>query len=363
MKLRPKDFDYAFDKSLVATHPVEPRSSAKLLVVSTKASNFLHSHFSELPKVLKKGDVLVVNTSRVIPARFYAHRLTGAKLEGLFLEPAPGGVRVWLKGKALENELIEIEGFGSVWILKRDDKAAILGVNPEEFSDYLWKRGSIPVPPYIEQARTEQGLSKSLESDRSDYQSVFSLRSPSESSRVSVAAPTASLHFDEDLLERLKQAGVRILPLKLYVSAGTFEPLVDDQPLDDQVLHSELVDIPEETWAGIQQAQVDGCRIIPVGTTSLRAIESACLKGSLQFETNLFVKPPFKFQVASGLITNFHWPKSSLLTLVATFLEAQGDGSCASSLRGLWNAVYQEALAHRYRLFSYGDGMLILRDE
>lgn len=339
-------FDFAFDPSLVATEAVEPRSDSRLMVVHRATGKIRHDRFFNLAEYLPSGSLVVVNDTLVLSARFTGQRETGARIEGLFLRPDHDGVWVWLKGHVRSGEDIGIEGFGSVKVRTREDKRAFLEVNPLLFTEFLSQKGLTPLPPYIRSERERRGLDENQEIDKTRYQSIFA---NSQNQASSVAAPTASLHFDQRVIERIQQKDIRFCSVRLDVGEGTFEPIMTEN-LEDVVLHSERVSISDASWMEIQKAKKEGRKVIAIGTTVLRALESAALRpnGPLQFETQLFVRPPFDFKIVDALVTNFHWPKSSLLVLVAAFM---GDS---------WRAVYETAVKERYRLFSFGDGMLIV---
>lgn len=356
-------FDYTFDSSQIALEALANRSEARMMRVcrpqaDRAAVQIEHARFKELPRFLHEGDLLVFNTSQVLPARFFARRKTGALLEGLLLQDPNERVPlqftgVWIKGKVRENEAILFEGLGDVRVARREEKEVWLEVPRIRFVEYLRLHGVTPLPPYILAERKRRAL-KALEArDREDYQSILA----EASQKYSVAAPTASLHFDEALLDQLRASGIQMAFLKLHVGEGTFAPM-ETQKIDDHQMHFEEAEIPNETWELIEKARAKNRRVIAVGTTVLRALESAEAGPGKKFSTQLFIKPGFHFRRAQGLITNFHWPKSTLLVLVASFLEAETSG--ADGFRHLWKDVYKEAVSQSYRLFSFGDGMLIL---
>lgn len=364
-----KDFHYDFPLELVAVQSIEPRSAARMMVIDRKGDTAKHSAFRELPNFLNAGDILVVNESTVLPARFYGRRKTGAKLEGLFLEGNGDQVRVWLKGKVKEGEAIEIDGYGEVIVSKRFEKDAFFNCKAVDFVKFLKIKGLMPLPPYIRNEREARGLNSESPSDSQVYQTVFANDDvdSKDGQQYSVASPTASLHFDSELVASLQAKGIEIEKISLYVGEGTFAPVMVEN-LNDHKMHTEHCEINSDVWSRLMRAKKEGRRIIAVGTTALRTLESAALRSKKgetleHFTTDLFIRPPFEFQVASGLITNFHWPDSTLIVLVATFLEAieAGErGLCKSVLHHRWRTYYDLAIRERYRLFSYGDGMLIL---
>lgn len=358
-RMKLSEFQYEFPSELIAVSPQDPRSSARMMVVDRYRDDVQHKKFSDLPAILDPGDVLVVNESVVLPARFKARRKSGGYLEGLYLESRPHSVRAWLKGKVNLFETIQIDGFGEVEVLNRSEKEVELRCDPKSFVSFLKEGGILPVPPYIRNEREARGMAEVEPSDREFYQTVFANQNQETPADYSVASPTASLHFDEPLLNALHERGVRIERISLYVGEGTFAPVMVDD-LDQHEMHAERCSIASEAWVRIQKARRDGRRVIAVGTTALRTLEAAALRSEVQeriddFWTRLFIRPPFKFKIASGLITNFHWPQSTLIVLLATFIE---NGS--SKLHHRWRSYYELAIRERYRLFSYGDGMLIL---
>ncbi len=354
------DFDYDVPPDLIATKAIQPRSAAKMLVIRRKSSHspFQDSTFLHLPQYLKRGDLLVTNDTHVIPALFFAKRTTGAQLEGLYLGPTESEcIQVWLKGKVVSGERIQLEDGRYVEVVARHEKEAILNVSESAFRSYLDVHGRVPLPPYIRREREKRAEDEGS-CDEEDYQTMFSQRN----SLISVAAPTASLHFDAELLQSLELAGVERLSVSLGVGAGTFAPL-ENEALEKNQLHREPVRIPPSAWTRVTEQRARGGRVIAVGTTVTRALESAALRTERgespeDFYTDLFIYPPYSFRVVDGLITNFHWPKSSLLAMVSAFLSG-GSGSEKNSLAPSWRDVYDYAIRNQYRLFSYGDGMFI----
>lgn len=340
MSLRLEDFDYDLPPQLVAQHPLPERGASRLLVVDGQT---LHDRrFEELPGLLRPGDLLVFNDTRVIHARLLGTKATGGKVEVLVErligdhdvlaqlrashKPHPGD-RLALEGN-IEAEVIERAGeFFHLRFLAEEDTLALLE-----------RHGRLPLPPYIERPAQAD--------DESRYQTVYA-RTPG-----SVAAPTAGLHFDHALLDTLRARGVIFAFLTLHVGAGTFQP-VRASDLSEHRMHRERYVLPAATVAAIEHCRRRGGRVIAVGTTSLRALEAAAQDGELvagSSETDLFILPGFRFQVADCLITNFHLPRSTLLMLVCAF----------GGLERIRTA-YRHAVAQSYRFFSYGDAMCIGR--
>ncbi|TNC71383.1 tRNA preQ1(34) S-adenosylmethionine ribosyltransferase-isomerase QueA [Rubellimicrobium roseum] len=343
MKL--SDFDFDLPDGLIATRPARPRSSARLLVAGPEAIDDLHVF--DLPEVLRPGDRLVLNDTRVIPARLQGHRRRGeaeARIEATLLTDRGEGLWAALLKplrKVKEGEVIDFGGGLSATFEGSEEGQGLLrfALSPDAFSEALAQAGRMPLPPYIEALRFPDAQ------DREDYQTVWARR------EGAVAAPTASLHFDEPLLARLREKGVEFTHVTLHVGAGTFLPVkVDD--IREHRMHAEWGEVTEEAAAGISATRAAGGRVIPVGTTALRLIETAAREGAIRpwrGDTDIFITPGFPFRVADGLMTNFHLPKSTLMMLVSAFLGVE-------RIR----QVYAHAIAARYRFFSYGDASLLL---
>lgn len=357
MKL--SEFDYQLPTELIATHPVEPRDSAKLLVLDKNSGAIKDAVFSDLTTYLKKGDILVFNNSKVIPARLHA-RATGRDFEILLVKNVDE--RVWecwvrpgRKAKLGQNFVLT-ENLNAT-LLRRENEIFFFEFNlrGKEFFDEIQKIGEMPIPPYILKARHD---SKTETIDTSDYQTIYA-KNPG-----SVAAPTAGLHFTPELMLKLREKGVEIYYVTLHVGLGTFQP-VNTENVEDYDIHSEYFEIDAATAEAITKAKAKGNRVIAVGTTSARVLESAAvsikscgfLSGcGLKYglmpksgETNIYIYPGYDFKIIDGMITNFHLPKSSLLLLV----------SALSTKENILNA-YQYAVEKHYRFYSYGDGMLII---
>lgn len=336
-------FEYPFDPTLIAQHPVPVRDQSRLLLYERSVGKTSHTQFSSLFSSLKAGDLLVLNNTRVFPARLWGKKKTGGKVELLLIREVSHNVwEAITRGKISE---------GSVLFFSDGLEARVIGVLGEgrrlvrffpgelELNHWLDCHGEIPLPPYI---KREEGLDLD---DRERYQTIFSKVSGS------VAAPTAGLHFTRALLETLGIQGVIVAELTLHVGPGTFLPIRSEQ-LADHVMHPEQYCIPCDTISAILKAKTAGGRVIAVGTTTTRALESA-FNGERTIrpsgQTSLFIQPGYRFRVVDGLITNFHLPRSTLLMLVSAFLG--------------WEKVlslYQEAVRERYRFYSFGDALCIL---
>lgn len=340
--MKTSDFYYELPKELIAQTPVEPRDSSRLMVLNKETGEIEHRHFYDILDYLNEGDLLVCNDSRVLPARIFGVKETGARVEFLLLKQISGNRWETLckPGKKAREGAEFIFGDGIM-------KAKIAGVTEdgnrivdfdcnESFFAALDKIGQMPLPPYI----TEELK------DRERYQTIYSHE------LGSAAAPTAGLHFTEELMEKLRAKGVNIAYVTLHVGLGTFRPVkVDD--VTKHKMHSEHYEIPEETARLINQTKQNGKRVIAVGTTSCRTLESvASFYGEIKpcdGFTDIFIYPGYEFKVLDGLITNFHLPESTLIMLVSAF----------AGYDNIMNA-YKTAVEEKYRFFSFGDCMCIL---
>lgn len=341
-------FDYELPPELIAQQPAAERDASRLMVLRRASHEIVHHFFRDLPDLLQPGDLLVLNDTRVLPARLTGKReKTGGKWEGLFLrETAVGSWELLCqtKGKPEIGESFLIEATdGDVplrMILRgRTDGHWLMEPQPGgSVADVLNRFGQMPLPPYIRKGKEEAG-------DRERYQTVFARTDGS------VAAPTAGLHFTPTLFERLRDRGIGCTSVTLHVGLGTFEPIRVENPAQ-HIMHAEWAEVPAETVAAIRDCKSRGGRVIGVGTTAARALESAAADGELRQwsgETRLFIQPTYSFKVIDGLITNFHLPRTTLLLLVGAFAGTE-----------LLQRGYAEAIANAYRFYSYGDAMLIL---
>lgn len=352
MKL--SDFDFELPEALIATRPAKPRSSARLLVATP--SRIVDARVTDLVDWLRPGDRLVLNDTKVLPARLSGKRgrdtaqgYQEAKIEVTLLEPQAeaGQWRALIKPlkKVKEGEDIRFSDSLSARVDRKDDGAAFVtfNVTGDDFDRALADAGSMPLPPYIE------ALRKADEQDKEDYQTVWA------KTLGAVAAPTASLHFDEPLLEALRAKGVVFTHVTLHVGAGTFLPVKVDN-VDDHKMHAEWGDVSEAAAAEIMETKAAGGRVIPVGTTALRLIESAATERGVIApflgETDIFIRPGYAFKIADALMTNFHLPKSTLMMLVSAMLG-----------QDRIREVYDHAVSEGYRFFSYGDASLLLPGE
>jgi len=329
------DFDYDLPDELIARHPTPERSGSRLLEIS---DSFFDKRFSDLPDCLRAGDLLVFNDTRVIRARLRGRKETGGRVE-ILIERMTSGDQALAQVKASKTPKRD-----SVLLLDGGCRAAVLGRAGELFElrfseplePYLEAHGEIPLPPYLN--RPEE----SADSER--YQTVYA------NLPGAVAAPTAGLHFDRDLLAETKARGAEHAFVTLHVGAGTFQPLREERVAANK-LHAERVEVDEEVCSAVRKARAGGGRVIAVGTTSVRALEAASVSGTLEpyfDETDIFIRPGYAFRSVDKLLTNFHLPRSSLMMLVAAF---GGHDRMMSA--------YRHAVKQRYRFFSYGDAMLI----
>jgi S-adenosylmethionine:tRNA ribosyltransferase-isomerase len=340
------DFDFDLPEQLIATRPAVPRSSSRLLVATP--DKIEDRTVTDLVEYLRAGDVLVLNDTKVIPARLFGHRERDgnvSKMEVTLLSPTPDGTwRALVKPlrKVRDAEWITFAAGLRAKVVSRDDGQAILAFNlqGQAFDEALAEAGQMPLPPYIAAKRAADAQ------DKTDYQTVFA------KTTGAVAAPTASLHFDAELLARLAKIGVEFAHVTLHVGAGTFLP-VKVEDVKTHKMHAEWGQVSEQAASQITAAKVEGRRIIPVGTTALRLIESAATGvgqiSQWQGETDIFIYPGFAFQIADALMTNFHLPKSTLMMLVSALMGQQRV-----------REIYDHAISHEYRFFSYGDSSLLL---
>ena len=335
------DFDYHLPDDLIAQHPAPQRTGSRLLHLDGRLGTWVDRPFRDLPAQLRAGDVLVFNNTRVIKARLHGHKETGGKVEVLVERVLASGRRALVQLRASKSphpgsRLHFADGVTATMIARADDLFELEFAGDAGVHEILQRIGETPLPPYI--AHVADG------EDESRYQTVYA-RHPG-----SVAAPTAGLHFDEAMLETLKQQGVMLAYVTLHVGAGTFRP-VRDNDISKHVMHSEWYQVPDETAAAVAAARERGGRVTAVGTTSLRTLEAASRSGALRAETaetQIFITPGYEFRAVNRLITNFHLPKSTLMMLVSAFAGRENI-----------QRAYAHAVAERYRFFSYGDAMLL----
>jgi S-adenosylmethionine:tRNA ribosyltransferase-isomerase len=340
--LKKSDFHYELPPALIAQQPLKVRTASRLLCLDGVSGAFRDSLFSDLPQLLRSGDLLVFNDTRVIPARVFGEKDTGGRVE-LLVERLLDDHRLLAQCRASKppkpGQFLFLDGGVEARILGRADEFYEIECDTDEPLVMMLERiGHVPLPPYI--TRPDAAT------DRERYQTVWA-RAPG-----AVAAPTAGLHFNAELLARLDTQGIERTTLTLHVGAGTFQPIRVEDPAQHR-MHAERLQISADTASCVNRARAEGRRVIAVGTTVVRALESAVVDGAVQptiGETTIFITPGFRFQAVDALITNFHLPESTLLMLVCAF---------AGTDQVL--AAYRHAVAERYRFFSYGDAMWVTR--
>ena len=340
--MKVSDFNYELPEELIAQQPLPERSASRLLCLSRATGEYRDAMFADLPDLLRGGDLLVFNDTRVIPARLFARKETGGKVE-ILVERLIGKDWALVQLKASKpthpRSVLTVEGMDARLVVgDREGDFYTVDYPRGDFIDLLENAGHVPLPPYID--RPDQP------DDRERYQTVYA-RNPG-----AVAAPTAGLHFDEALLNRLDERGISRGFVTLHVGAGTFQP-VRAERVEDHRMHAEVMYVPRTLQCQFAETKARGGRVIAVGTTAVRSLETAADNGGLaevsNVETRLFIYPGYKFRAVDGMITNFHLPESTLLMLVSAF----------AGLERI-KAAYAHAIEERYRFFSYGDAMLIL---
>ena len=338
--MKKSDFHYELPEALIAQAPLAERSASRLLLVPPGDAAFADLGVRDLPSLLQPGDLLVFNDTRVIPARLFGTKATGGRVELLIERLLPGNearAQLGFSKPPKPGSRIALDAGGEAEVLEREDSFWRLRFHVgESLEQWLQHAGRLPLPPYIQR---EPGAD-----DAERYQTVFAREIGA------VAAPTAGLHFDDALLEALRERGVQFGHVTLHVGAGTFQPMrVDD--IRDHRMHSEWLNVGAELVQQVRRTRAAGGRVIAVGTTVLRALESALVDGELQpfaGETNIFIFPGYRIRSIDALLTNFHLPESTLLMLVSAFAGKQR----------VFEA-YRHAVEQRYRFFSYGDAMLL----
>jgi len=338
--MRRSDFFYDLPDELIAQHPTGQRGASRMLCLDGDTGTLADRNFADLADLLRPGDLLVFNNTRVMPARMYGHKTTGGKVEILLeriLEPRRAMAHIRASKSPKPGGRIVVGDGHEIEVVARADALFELVSLDMDFLDLMQKEGHMPLPPYI--SREDEAL------DQERYQTVYAEK------LGAVAAPTAGLHFDQAMLEKLKSLGVESAWVTLHVGAGTFQPVRADR-LEDHVMHSEYVEVNEEVCAKIRATKERGGRVVAVGTTSVRSLESAAAATGkiepFQGDTRLFITPGYMFRCVDVLVTNFHLPESTLLMLVSAFA-------------GYEHVIeaYRHAVVQRYRFFSYGDAMFL----
>lgn len=345
------EYDYSLPEELIAQMPADKRENSKMMVLNRKDRTIFHKHFYDITDLLDENTLLVMNNTKVLPARLIGYKDTGAKIEVFLLKQAEQGLRLWdvlikPSKRVKPDTIIKISDELSVKALKRLEEngewLVELIFDGNNVLDVLHRNGQIPLPPYIERKIQNDDLRK-LDFER--YQTVYA------KDEGSVAAPTAGLHFTNEILRKLQDKGVELAYVTLNVGLGTFRP-VQCENVENHKMHSETFEISEKAAQQINKAQKEGKQIVAVGTTTVRTLETAyqkygCIK-ACHDHSELFIYPPYEFKVIDKLITNFHLPKSTLLMLVS-----------ALAGKDFIFEAYQKAIENKYRFFSYGDCMFI----
>lgn len=333
-----KDFEYSLPEELIATHPLHRRDSARLLVVDRKNERFLHDQFSSVDQYLPAHSCLVLNNSKVVPARLLTQRQkTGGQVEIFLLKKLDDGYSYSVLMRPTKRLKVGEELFFDNQNLKAtivDKEKGIVRFNRKDVMSYLYRIGHIPLPPYIKRSDSEE--------DKKYYQTVYAKE------EGSVAAPTAGLHFTQRLLKKIQAKGHTIEEVTLHVSYGTFKP-VEENDITRHQMHTEEYFVNQETYDSLLNAKARGTSIVAVGTTSCRVLETIAQTQKCQGETNIFIYPGCSFKMTDHLITNFHLPASTLLMLVY-----------AMGGIDLMKKAYHEAVRQKYRFYSYGDAMVII---
>ncbi len=337
--MRLSDFDYQLPQELIAQAPLPERSSSRLLVVDPETGRYDDRQFADIVDCIDRGDLLVFNDTRVIPARLFGRKQSGGQIE-VMVERVIDEQQLLAQIRASKapklGAVLHLEGEIECTMQARQGDMFVLHQQQGSWLELLEHYGHVPLPPYIERDAADD--------DRERYQTVYA------SKPGAVAAPTAGLHFDEDILATLQQKGVEFAHVTLHVGAGTFQP-VRGEDIDSHIMHAELVDVPQAVCDAIDRTRARGKRVIAVGTTVVRSLESAVASGRLRpllGESNLFIKPGYEFRLVDAILTNFHLPRSTLIILVSAFAGI-----------GLVRRAYAHAIDRRYRFFSYGDAMFI----
>ena len=340
--MRIEEFDFELPESLIAQTPLDKRDASRLLVLDKNTKSLIDKKFTDFVDLLDPNDLLIFNDTRVIKARLFGKKITGGKVEIMIeriLDSNHALAHLKTSKKILDGTIFEINKDVSAKVIKKEDGLFFIEFNSNLSAvDILEKYGHIPLPPYIERNANPF--------DEKRYQTIYAKE------QGAVAAPTAGLHFTEEIFEALENKKIKYAFLTLHVGAGTFQPVREDD-IDQHQMHSESFNVPEKTIQMIRDAKLNNGRIIAIGTTVLRALETAFSEENIQpgfKETSIFIRPGYKFKIVDALLTNFHLPKSTLFILVSAF-------SGSDTMKEL----YQHAIKHEYRFFSYGDATFIER--
>lgn len=340
------DFDFDLPDALIAQHPAARRDQARMMVMDRASGPLRHLHIPDFPELLAPGDALVLNNTRVIPARTRGHKSTGGRVEVLFVEPEPDrDAEWWVMMKSSHRPhpgaRVELDGGLMLEVLENrsDGLNRVRAEGPVDVLAHLEAHGEPPLPPYIKREHL-------CEDDPERYQTVYA------SSPGAVAAPTAGLHFTPEVLDRVRERGVQVVELTLHVGPGTFRPVKVDR-VEDHVMDEERYVVSEEAATTLNRVRASGRRIVAVGSTSVRTLETVVdADGQIQpgsGRSGLYIHPPYRFRAVDAILTNFHLPKSTLLMMMSAFTS-----------RDRLLAAYAEAVRREYRFFSYGDCMVML---
>lgn len=353
MKL--SQLNYELPEKLIANSPTFPRDHAKLLVLDKDTGEISHKHFYDLPSLLTPNDVLVFNQTKVFPARLFGEKETGGKIEILLFNEIPTkGKTVWRamhRGKLREGQKVKFEDCNAT-VLKLLGSEIEIEFIVNDFWEWLYAYGKTPIPPYIQSKDSEKEL-------REEYQTVYA------KDKGSVAAPTAGLHFTNKLIQELKDKGIRIEYVTLHVGAGTFLP-IKETDITKHKMHSEYFLLDDDVAKRLNVAKKQGKRIISVGTTTTRVLETRAKSSKNKLipgrgQTDIYIYPPYKFNFVDSLITNFHLPHSTLLALVSALVSDPNTKEVFSSFeKSTIGKAYMKAIKNNYKFYSFGDGMIIL---
>jgi S-adenosylmethionine:tRNA ribosyltransferase-isomerase len=341
------DFDYTLPRHLIAQHPAERRDESRMMILNAESGATAHRTIRDFPELLAPGDALVVNNTKVIPARTFGHKETGGKVECLFVEPVEEtGDEWWVMMKSSHRPkpgaTVALEDVVTLTVLEnREDGLNRVRVDCEgSLFDCLDRIGEPPLPPYIERDHL-------VEEDSDRYQTVYA------SKPGAVAAPTAGLHFTPQMLDELRAKGVSVLEITLHVGPGTFRPVKSDT-VEDHVMDAERYEVPDEVADQLNRTRASGKRVVAVGSTSVRTLETVYQDGRYHSGTgrsDLYIYPPYTYRAVDAILTNFHLPKSTLLMMMSAFAS-----------REILLQAYEEAVQREYRFFSYGDCMVLTHD-
>ncbi|TXR52199.1 tRNA preQ1(34) S-adenosylmethionine ribosyltransferase-isomerase QueA [Reinekea thalattae] len=334
------DFDFQLPDALIARHPTKERTGSRLLHLNGQSGQTQHLNFADIESLIEPGDLMVFNDTRVIPARLFGQKTSGGKVEVLverITSPNTALAHIRANKSAKPGTLLTMEGGIELEVTGRSENLfAIRCLNEQPLVELLEQHGHMPLPPYLEREDDDE--------DRERYQTVYAQK------KGAVAAPTAGLHFDDALLQRLADKGVNTAFVTLHVGAGTFAPVKADS-IEEHVMHAEWVEVSAEVVEKIKATKAAGKRVIAIGTTSVRSLESASANGEIEAfsgDTQIFIYPGYRFKTVDAMLTNFHLPKSTLIMLVSAFA---GQGNVLNA--------YNEAITEQYRFFSYGDAMFV----